>query len=121
MDDPSVYDGRMSDRGAKRDHTLAEVVLDWNGTVVADRSRAIEATNLVLAAHGLAPITDAEFGRLFSLPLRRSSTASTYPPQDSPTPRRGGTAAPSSARPNCLAAPWNSWWRVGGEECPWAS
>jgi phosphoglycolate phosphatase len=71
MDDPSVYDGRMSDRGAKRDHTLAEVVLDWNGTVVADRSRAIEATNLVLAAHGLAPITDAEFGRLFSLPLRR--------------------------------------------------
>jgi phosphoglycolate phosphatase len=61
----------MSDRNAKRDRTLEEVVLDWNGTVVADRSRAVEATNFVLAAYGLAPISDAEFGRLFSLPLRR--------------------------------------------------
>jgi phosphoglycolate phosphatase len=48
-----------------------EVVLDWNGTVVADRSRAVDATNAVLAAHGRPPITDADFGRLFGLPLRR--------------------------------------------------
>lgn len=65
------YDGRMNDRSPERDRAIGEVVLDWNGTVVADRSRAVEATNLVLAAYDLAPITDAEFGRLFSLPLRR--------------------------------------------------
>jgi phosphoglycolate phosphatase len=47
-----------------------EVVLDWNGTVVADRSRAVEATNAVLAAHGRPPVTDADFARLFRLPLR---------------------------------------------------
>ena len=65
------YDGRMSDRGAGLDLAPGEVVLDWNGTVVADRSRAVEATNAVLAAHDRPPITDADFGRLFSLPLRR--------------------------------------------------
>jgi phosphoglycolate phosphatase-like HAD superfamily hydrolase len=56
---------------AGTERAFGEVVLDWNGTVVADRPRAIEATNLVLAAHGLAPISDAEFGRLFALPLQR--------------------------------------------------
>ena len=65
------YDGRMSDRRAGLDLAPGEVVLDWNGTVVADRSRAVEATNAVLAAHDRPPITDADFGRLFSLPLRR--------------------------------------------------
>lgn len=65
------YDGRMSDRPAGLDLAPGEVVLDWNGTVVADRSRAVEATNAVLTAHDRPPITDADFGRLFSLPLRR--------------------------------------------------
>jgi phosphoglycolate phosphatase-like HAD superfamily hydrolase len=66
------YDGRMTDRRrAGLDLAPGEVVLDWNGTVVADRSRAVEATNAVLAAHGRPPITGADFGRLFSLPLRR--------------------------------------------------
>lgn len=61
----------MSDRRVTPHRRPGEVVLDWNGTVVADRSRAVEATNAVLAAHGQPPVTDADFGRLFQLPLRR--------------------------------------------------
>lgn len=61
----------MSDRRATPHRRPGEVVLDWNGTVVADRCRAVEATNAVLAAHGQPPITDADFGRRFELPLRR--------------------------------------------------
>jgi phosphoglycolate phosphatase len=61
----------MSDRRAAPHGGPDEVVLDWNGTVVADRSRAVGATNAVLAAYGLPPVTDADFGRLFQLPLRR--------------------------------------------------
>jgi len=61
----------VSDPCARLHGAPGEVVLDWNGTVVADRSRAVEATNAVLAAHGLPPIADADFGRLFGLPLRR--------------------------------------------------
>jgi phosphoglycolate phosphatase len=60
----------VTDKRPALDHPLDEVVLDWNGTVVADRPRALRATNVVLAAHGLTSITDASFGRLFSLPLR---------------------------------------------------
>ena len=61
----------MSDRRARLNDGAGEVVLDWNGTVVADRSRAVAATNAVLAASGRPAITDADFGRLFQLPLRR--------------------------------------------------
>jgi phosphoglycolate phosphatase-like HAD superfamily hydrolase len=60
----------MSDRRARPHGGPDEVVLDWNGTVVADRPRAVAATNAVLATYGLPPVTDADFGRRFQLPLR---------------------------------------------------
>jgi len=71
LDGSSIpYDQQVTDCSAARDHALNEVVLDWNGTVVADRPRALGATNAVLRMHRLAPVTDADFGQLFSLPLR---------------------------------------------------
>jgi phosphoglycolate phosphatase-like HAD superfamily hydrolase len=71
MDHRSRYDHTVTDHSSALDRVLQQVVLDWNGTVVADQPRALDATNAVLAAHGLAPISDADFGQLFSLPLHR--------------------------------------------------
>ena len=45
----------------------AHLVLDWNGTVVADLDRAVAATGA--AAGGLAPRSAAEFRDRFRLPL----------------------------------------------------
>lgn len=70
MDDPYPVRSPDERRARSAGRAVDEVVLDWNGTVVADRPRAVEATNAVLREHGLAPITDAGFGRLFTLPLR---------------------------------------------------
>ena len=70
MDNRSGYNRPVTDHSTVPDLDLHELVLDWNGTVVADRPRAVEATNAVLEANGLAPITDEDFGQLFSLPLR---------------------------------------------------
>lgn len=48
---------------------VRQVLLDWNGTVVADRPRALEATNVALRRLSIAPITDETFSRSFALPL----------------------------------------------------
>jgi phosphoglycolate phosphatase len=45
------------------------VVLDWNGTVMADTDRAVEATNEVLASYGLDPLSRTEFRARWALPL----------------------------------------------------
>lgn len=108
------YDGRMSDRRAGLDLAPGEVVLDWKGTVVADRSRAVGATNAVLAAHGLPPITDADFGRLFGLPLRRFLSRLSCRPARWLTPRRPGTYRARRARQNSRMAPWRSLWSASG-------
>lgn len=47
----------------------AALVLDWNGTVVADLPRAHQATNAVLRAVDLPDLTTEEFRRRFTLPM----------------------------------------------------
>lgn len=46
------------------------VLLDWNGTVMDDVGRAAAAANVALARFGLGPLTEAQFQRGFTLPLR---------------------------------------------------
>lgn len=45
------------------------VVFDWNGTIMSDLRRAVGATNTVLTARGLAPLSEREFQDGFALPL----------------------------------------------------
>lgn len=49
--------------------TDLRVLFDWNGTLMSDRRRALQATNEVLLAHGLATLSEAEFTERFRLPL----------------------------------------------------
>ncbi len=65
----------MSDGSAVWDRALDEVVLDWNGTVVADRPRAVQATNAVLEAHGLEPITGASLPTVTAPVMRHAISA----------------------------------------------
>lgn len=46
------------------------VVFDWNGTIMSDLRRAVCATNRVLTARGIGPLTEHEFQDGFHLPLR---------------------------------------------------
>lgn len=46
------------------------VVFDWNGTIMSDLRRAVSATNAVLTARGIGPLTEDEFRDGFRLPLR---------------------------------------------------
>lgn len=45
------------------------VVFDWNGTIMSDLCRAVGATNAVLTARGLAPLSQQRFQNGFALPL----------------------------------------------------
>lgn len=45
------------------------VLFDWNGTLVLDSSRALEAVNVVLGRRWLPPLDGASFGERFKLPL----------------------------------------------------
>lgn len=56
-------------RPARLDDTM--VVFDWNGTVMSDLHRAVAATNTVLVARGLRPLTAGQFQAGFVLPLPR--------------------------------------------------
>lgn len=49
---------------------VVAVVCDWNGTIVNDADRALQATNRVLDEYGLARIDAAQFRDGFCLPLR---------------------------------------------------
>jgi phosphoglycolate phosphatase len=48
---------------------MQQVLLDWNGTVVADLPRALAAANTALRRLSIAPITGRTFSRSFTLPL----------------------------------------------------
>ncbi|MFC7546758.1 HAD family hydrolase [Plantactinospora sp. GCM10030261] len=50
---------------------VSVLAFDWNGTLVDDAARARRATNQVLRGHGLSPLSEAEFGDAFVLPMRR--------------------------------------------------
>jgi phosphoglycolate phosphatase len=45
------------------------VVFDWNGTIVLDADRALDALNRVLAAHHAALVSAEEFPAVFRLPM----------------------------------------------------
>ncbi len=48
---------------------MRNVIFDWSGTVVDDLGPVVEATNAVLAHHGLAAMDRDTFRREFSLPF----------------------------------------------------
>lgn len=58
------------DQGLPNSTSSALVLLDWNGTVMDDVARAAAAANLALAPFGLAELTQEQFQRGFTLPLR---------------------------------------------------
>ena len=49
--------------------TIAAVLFDLNGTLVDDLPRATRATAAALSLSGLPSLSEADFGRRFSLPL----------------------------------------------------
>lgn len=49
--------------------SIDTLVLDWNGTVMDDLTRALDATNAVLASEQLPPVSPGAFRLAFRLPL----------------------------------------------------
>lgn len=76
MNVPSAMEG-LSVRGLPRDtpcsvnvaNLIDAIALDWNGTVVDDRDRALRSTNQVLADLGRPAVDMDAFRAAFTLPL----------------------------------------------------
>ncbi|MBA3888456.1 MAG: HAD family hydrolase [Acidobacteria bacterium] len=50
---------------------IHKLILDWNGTVMADLDRSWHVTNLLLTDVGAPPLTLAQFQERFTLPMAR--------------------------------------------------
>jgi phosphoglycolate phosphatase len=51
-------------------NSINAIIFDWSGTLVDDLPPVVAATNAVLAAHGLAPMSRETFVREFELPFQ---------------------------------------------------
>jgi phosphoglycolate phosphatase len=84
------------------------VVLDWNGTVMADVDRAVEATNEVLAGYGLGALSRADFRAGWALPLRGWLVGLGIPVADAAAAEAAWNAAmarrPAPVRPGAVDA-----------------